>query len=129
MSKLIKGLLGIIVILPATYLALFVVGGFYTLLINFIIDEGPPIGFFFHHFDFFLRLLVISGWFTAGLALMSMIHICANRRLDAETKGLWLFGVLIGNILAVPLYWYLNIWRQKGVLFTGPKQVIGTESR
>ena len=97
MSKLIKGVLGVIVSLPTVYVALFVIGALYTLALNFLF-EGPPIGFFYHHRVFFWNLLVISALSTVGLVLAFMIHVCLTGRINAEAKGIWLLALVMGNI-------------------------------
>ena len=119
MSKLIRGSLGIIVILPGTYLTFFTIGMLYSLLLNFVV-EGPPVGFFFHHRQLFGKLFLIALVSTAGVVLASMVHIGVSNQLNAEAKGIWLLVLLMGNILVLPVYWYFNIWRPSSASFAAP---------
>jgi hypothetical protein len=98
---------------PLAYIAFFVVGWFYTLFLNFIIDEGPPVGYFFYHSEVLFRLFLLSLLYAAGLVLACMIHVLLSKRFTDDHKGLWLLALIMANVIALPLYWYFNIWSDK----------------
>lgn len=113
MSKLIRGVLGIIASGPLAYIAFFFLGWFYTLVLNFIIDEGPPVGYFFYHRHVIWRFFLLSLLCAAGLVLACMIQVVFTKRFNDEAKGLWLLALLMGNVIALPLFWYFNVWSDK----------------
>jgi hypothetical protein len=110
MKKLFRGVLVSVASLPAAYVAFFMIGWVYTVVLNFVV-EGPPVGYFIYHWLVIWKLFLISLISAAGLIVASMIHVVITNRLNPEAKGLWLLLLLIGNVVALPLYWYLNIWR------------------
>lgn len=111
MNKVIRGVLGIVASLPAAYIAFFMSGWFCTLVVLFFF-EGPPFGYFYYHRMVLWRLFLTSLITAAVLILAAIIHVVVANRLDAEAKGGWLLTLFIGNIVTLPLYWYLNIWRE-----------------
>lgn len=44
------------------------------------------------------------------LVIGYLINVFLNRRV--HRKGLWAILVFFGNILTIPVYWYLYIWRR-----------------
>ena len=115
MNKLIRGLTGVIVSLPGAYIAFFFIGWFCTLVVNFIICEGPPIGYFFYYRMVIWNLFLMSVLSAAGLVLASMVHVLVTNQLSLEAKGIWLLLLVMGNVLVLPGYWYFNIWRHTAV--------------
>jgi hypothetical protein len=129
MNKVFRGLLGIIASLPATYIAFFIIGWFCTLVVLFFV-EGPPFGYFYYHRMVLWRLFLTSLIAAAVLIVAAMIHVMVTNRLDAEAKGVWLLILFIGNIVILPLYWYLNVWRETRFNLAGAaQQIVGRERR
>jgi len=129
MNKLFRGVLVAVASLPAAYVAFFIIGWLYTLVLNFVV-EGPPIGYFFYYRLAIWKLFLASLISAAGLIVAAMVHVVITNRLNPEAKGLWLLLLLIGNMVALPLYWYLNVWRESPFLFAGAaEQFIGCERR
>ena len=73
--------------LPGAYIAFFFIGWFCTLVINFVICEGPPIGYFFYHRLVIFNLFLMSLLSAAGLVLASIVHVLVTNRLSLEAKG------------------------------------------
>jgi hypothetical protein len=45
----------------------------------------------------------------AGLAIFYVIDVFRNDRVIEEKKALWGVVILLGNIFAMPVYWYLYV--------------------
>ena len=108
MSKTIKLLLGLVTIWPFTYLILF----FITIL-SFVFlsrgaetSSGPPplIGIIFPlHL---LTMLVIMA-----LTVFYIVNVFRNERVVKDQKVLWAVVLFLGSVMAMPIYWYLYIWK------------------
>ena len=44
-----------------------------------------------------------------------IIQVLRNQSLDRDKKVLWIIGMLIGHIIALPIYFYLYIWKDKKI--------------
>ena len=63
-----------------------------------------PIIFLFH----FLTIVIIIG-----LLIYYIIHISNNKSLDQQMKAVWIVVIFFVNVIGFPVYWYLNIWKDK----------------
>ncbi len=109
MSKTIKLLLGLVTIWPFAYLILFFITIF-SLVIFSTGDQtgsGPPpliaLIFPLH----LLTMLVIMA-----LTVFYMVNVFRNERVVKDQKVLWAVVLFLGNVLAMPIYWYLYIWKE-----------------
>ena len=108
MKKPTKVLLGLATLWPFFYLILFFVVIFSTIV--FVPGSGepgpPPL----------IALILPLHLFTmlASLALMVfyIVNVFRNDRVDKDKKGLWAVVLFMGNMIAMPIYWYLYIWRE-----------------
>lgn len=69
--------------------------------------EGPPVWLLAL---FALHALTIL-W-ALGLMIFYMIDAFRNERVAQDKKVLWAVMLFFGNLLAMPIYWYLYIWRE-----------------
>jgi hypothetical protein len=48
------------------------------------------------------------------MALMAfyIVNVFRNDRVDKDKKALWAVVLFMGNMIAMPIYWYLYIWRE-----------------
>ncbi len=69
--------------------------------------EGPPAWLLA---VFALHALTIL-W-TLGLTIFYMIDAFRNERVAQDKKVLWAVMLFFGNMIAMPVYWYLYIWRE-----------------
>ena len=129
--KLIRGVLGVIVSLPGAYVAFFVIAFLYMLAINFFIEGPVVVTFFLRHSVFLVQLLWISLLSAVGFILASIVHLLLVTRYKDDDKALWILLLVIANVVALPLYWYLNIWRQTSFSQNrdAAQQLVGPERR
>ena len=111
MNKPTKLLLGIITIVPLIYTVFLLIGlfqAFYSLIV-----PGTAEGFLFQHFNsFFIIHLLMMLWNLAQI-IFYMIHVLKNDALKNERKALWAVLIFMASVFVMPVYWYLNIWRER----------------
>ncbi len=64
--------------------------------------------------------VLVTAWGLAavtmliGFALLAyyIVHIFRNERLDKRSALGWLLGMWMGNFMAMPVYWFLHIWKE-----------------
>lgn len=113
LSKTQKILLGVGSIWPMIYVFIFIV--FIVGMIAFSgagggRELGPMFGggfvliFIIHFFTILLSL---------ALTIFYIIHAVKNTRLDPNMRIVWIVLFFFGGMIAEPVYWYLEIWREK----------------
>lgn len=110
MKKSSKILLGFATLWPFLYMVLFFVFVFASILFmptSGSPESGPPM-FFFVIFP--LHLLTML-WIM-GLTVFYMVNVFRNDRVDKDKKVLWAVVLFLGSMIAMPVYWYLYIWRE-----------------
>jgi hypothetical protein len=63
------------------------------------------------HFDFMFRLgtaVVIECWL---LVASYVIYVFKTRHVPSDKKALWAAVLFFGNIFAMPVFWFLYVWR------------------
>lgn len=63
----------------------------------------------------FFGLLIVLHVFTmleiAGLLVYYILHLFRTDAIPQDKKALWAVVLFMGNALAMPVYWYLYIWK------------------
>jgi hypothetical protein len=78
-------------------------------------EFGPPISF---TVIFLLHLLTML-WIMA-LTVFYIVNVFRNERVDKDKKVLWAVVLFMGNLIAMPIYWYLYFWKEPAVTLSGP---------
>ena len=99
-----------IVILLATLLPVIHVFFFMTVVFSSFISHGNKIKdimpiLLFSHFASILISFALIGFYIA--------HIFKSNKIDKDKKALWAVVIFLGNIMAMPVYWYLYIWKEE----------------
>lgn len=107
MDKPIRIILGIATLWPIFYIALFFLFIFSQIFL-FSQQKPPSFGTFFTMFilHFLTMILVIA------LLIIYIVDLFRNDRVQKDMKPLWAIVILLGGIIAMPIYWYLYIWRE-----------------
>jgi hypothetical protein len=114
MKKSNRILLGIATVWPFIYIALFMGSMFLSLFLTRGgasgggAPEGRGLPIFFV-LIFALHFLTIL-WIWALIAFY-IYNVFKNDRVEKDKKVLWAVVLFMGNIMAMPVYWYLYIWR------------------
>jgi hypothetical protein len=67
---------------------------------------APP-GWFFILFVGELAIILL----IFGLLVFYVIHLFRTTLVPSDKKALWAVVLLLGNLFAMPVYWFLYIWR------------------
>jgi uncharacterized membrane protein len=67
---------------------------------------------------FFLMLLIHLLTMIIIMALLTfyIINVFRNERVKKDMKILWSVVLFLGSFVAMPIYWYLYIWRDPKIL-------------
>lgn len=105
LTKHTSVLLFVATLLPLAYLCFFVFSIF------FFVISGPnsdPLGD--RIWVLFLIHIACMFW-VWGLLAFYLVHLFKTDVVAKEQKALWAVVLFLGNMLAMPVYWYLYIWR------------------
>lgn len=111
MSKGKAIVLAIFTAWPFLYMFLFM-GTAFALMMSGFGDEdhssGPPailLVIFALHFLTMLEIFV--------LLVIYIVHVFKTDRVPQDKKALWAVVLFLGNMIAMPVYWYLYIWKER----------------
>lgn len=106
MNKTKAIVLGTLTIWPIAYMLLFMA----SVAASFFLMRGgsnqmPP----------FFGLLIVLHVFTmlemVSLLIYYILHLFKTDAIAQDKKALWAVVLFMGNALAMPVYWYLYIWK------------------
>jgi hypothetical protein len=82
-------------------------------------DDIDPsgIGIGFAAFSAIAIMIMVSA-IAALVALL--VDACTNRRIPPDRQPLWILVLILGNVLAFPVYWYLIWWSEPRESSFGP---------
>lgn len=111
LNKPAKIILGILTYLPL----IFGIGSFvFTLhqIISVVVSEDPVMplmlfSYLTHVIPYFLILFPLY----LGLGIFYLVHIIRNNYFDSEKRILWIVVLFILHAIAMPVYWYVHIWK------------------
>ncbi len=55
------------------------------------------------------------------LMVIYIIHLFKTEKVSQDKKALWAVVLFLGNMIAMPIYWYLYIWKEQKELTSEPK--------
>ncbi len=107
MSKAKKILLGLFTIWPIIYMFLF-----FALAISmiFTVDSSsnqiPPALLLIFPLHLLTMLLIVI------LMIIYIRDVFKSGHIAQDKKTLWAVVLFLGNMIAMPIYWYLHIWKE-----------------
>lgn len=115
MKKPGKVILGVATAMPLVYLGVFAVL-FLSLFLSVATGHlppgtktsggGPPPAFI----AMFALQCVMMTW-TVVLLVIYIRDVFQNPRVAPDKRALWAVVLFLGNTIAMPIYWYLYVWR------------------
>jgi hypothetical protein len=108
MSKTGKAILGIVTLWPLAYMPIFVGFWFYQAVLVFSDHQeegGPAPGMIVIFVLHGLTILV-----SLALLFIYLVDVSNNDRIPEDKKLPWSLLILLGGIVACPIYWNLYIW-------------------
>lgn len=127
MKKSTKILLGAGTLWPFVYIFIFILFFFTTALIAPGREEGTAV------FGAMMVVILAMHLFTMalsmGLTIFYIVNVFRNPRVDQDKKVLWAVVIFFANLFAMPVYWYLYIWKEPAVAGPGfPGQLNSMDS-
>lgn len=119
MSKTLKLLLGLVTLWPFAYLILFFITIFSTFLFMGGQGNGPPplIALIF-------PLHLLTMLIVMALMVFYIVDVFRNNQVEKDKKVLWAVVLFMGNMIAMPVYWYIYIWKAiPATLASAPSQL------
>jgi hypothetical protein len=101
-------LIGVLTAWPLVYFILFFVFMFGTVIISGFFGREPLGGlivlvFVLHMFTILLSFALIAFY---------IVFLFKTDRVDADKKALWAVVLFLGNMIAMPVFYYLYIWKK-----------------
>jgi len=112
MSKVKKIILGLFTVWPVVYI---------TSVFGYILSHFDTVFSSLNELDntqmtkmvltiFTIQFLTIISMFV--LLFIFIKNVFKNDRVNQSEKVLWLIVLFFGNMIAMPVYWYLYIWKE-----------------
>src|SRR2546425_12275989 len=68
---------------------------------------------FFQEFETIFRIQMLVMALVLALMAFYIVHLFRTDRVPADKKALWAVVLFLGNLLAMPVYWYLYMWPKR----------------
>ena len=73
-------------------------------------NAAQPPEQFFQEFNMIFRIHMIVMALVLALMAFYIVHLFRSDRVPGDKKALWAVVLFLGNLLAMPVYWYLYMW-------------------
>ena len=113
MQKPTKVLLGVATLWPIVYVFLFM--AFFFSAIFFGPGPAPSGSGTQPLMVLFVGVHLLTMVLILALTVFYIVDIFRNQRVDKDKKALWAVVIFMGNAIAMPIYWYLYIWKEANV--------------
>ena len=114
MSKPVKIALAVLTAWPIVYML-----GFTAFVMSMFVGGARAVAhppseqpFGFGEFATIAVLHVTTMLIIFGLLVLYIVHLFRSNVVDQDKKALWAVVLILGNMLAMPVYWYLFVWRE-----------------
>lgn len=120
MQQSVTGRAGKILLLAATiwpliYMVLFM-GFIITMVLSMQQSGGGPAPAPAQWFAGIFVLHILTILLVIALTAIYVVNVFRNDRVKENQKPLWAIVLLLGGMIAMPVYWYLYIWPEKPAL-------------
>ncbi|QQS40113.1 MAG: hypothetical protein IPM63_12155 [Acidobacteriota bacterium] len=109
MSDFYKKLLGFLTAWPFAWIFLFIIFIFGLIASDPGGDLGPIGGVMFLIF-FLVHFLTVL--LAIGLQVFYIVNVFKNEKVKKEHQIAWVLALFFGGLFAMPIYWYINIWKE-----------------
>jgi hypothetical protein len=109
MRKSTKILLAIATIWPLIYMVVFFVVMISTFS-SMPLNRPPDAGSLDNFVTIILPLHLLTMLLVMGLTIFYIVNVFRNDRVIKDKKTLWAVVLFLGNVMVMPVYWYLYIW-------------------
>jgi len=125
LNKSAKIVLGILTFLPLLFL-ISTLGFFVFNFFSVFFSQEPEMPMMlFSYLSYVLPYLFLMILLALGLFVFYIVHIIRNSSLDTEKRILWIVVVFFAHGVALPIYWYIHIWKNNAAKATKTDQITG----
>jgi hypothetical protein len=125
LNKSAKIVLGILTFLPLLFL-ISTLGFFVFNFFSVFFSQEPEMPMMlFSYLSYVLPYLFLIILLALGLFVFYIVHIIRNASLDTEKRILWIVVVFFAYGVALPIYWYIHIWKNNAAKATNTDQITG----
>ncbi|REJ76431.1 MAG: hypothetical protein DWQ47_12570 [Acidobacteria bacterium] len=110
MTKFQKKLLGFLTAWPFAWILLFVVAIFGIIIVD---PGGDPGAVFGVGALLFVLIHALTIFLIIALQVFYIVNVFKNENVKKEHQVVWVIALFFGGLFAMPIYWYLNIWREQ----------------
>ena len=93
-------------VLPLVYMALFLAS------IAFIFRSAANESLLVGHFGTFIAIHLAVMLLMFGLLAFYIVFLFKTPDVRTDMKALWAIVIFMGGPIAMPIFWYLHIWRE-----------------
>jgi hypothetical protein len=112
LNKPSKIVLGILTFLPLIFgITSFVIAIYQVMSLLFSEDPAMPL-MLLSYLGYVIPYLFLFFLVYLGLGIFYIVHIVQNKLLDNEKRILWVIVLIAFNGIAMPIYWYVHIWKE-----------------
>lgn len=111
-SKIFTGILSVFPLLLIAAFFIFMFTYFRRILEWQYTDPQPS-----EMFGFIGPMLIAEGivfLFSFGVLIYFIVHLSRNKAMDSTEKAIWVLGLVLGNVICYPIYWYMKILKGDG---------------
>ena len=113
LSRSKKILLGILSIWPLVYFMLFFI---FVIAISMLAHDK--------HDNMWILIIIpfhmLTGLINLELIIFYILHAIRTIKPTDDMRIIWVILILLGSVLANPIYWYLHIWKEQEKGETAP---------
>jgi hypothetical protein len=107
LSKPTKLLVLLLTILPVIYMVLFFVN------IGLTLNSSTKDDLIFKHFGIFMAVHLCVMALMMALLVFYVVFLFKTSRVRPDLKALWAVVLFFGGPIAMPIFWYLYVWKER----------------
>jgi len=100
--------IAVLTLVPWGYFVYFV-AHFMSAMPTFPTSGAPPEQFM-QDFQSMFRWQMLTMALVLALMVLYIVHLFNTDRVPSDKKALWAVVLLLGNLLAMPVYWFFYMW-------------------
>lgn len=102
LSQPVKLIVGALTLLPFAYMVYFFVS-----MVSAVGTESGGLD----NFDLMFRLHLGTMLLIFALMIFYIVYLFRTPRVPQDKKALWAVVLFMGNMIAMPVFWFLYVWR------------------
>ncbi len=112
LSRSAAVVVAVFTLLPLAYI-LYFTGVLIPHLMSAAATGGAQSQEFSHEFQTVFRTHLIALLLVALLMAFYLVYLFRTDRVRPDKKALWAVVLFLGNLLAMPVFWYLYVWPRR----------------